>query len=246
MSATWGINTNNDATAVTQGAPESSITRKHDLPLEKAKDTLTNHHNDDEGINEKSSASPAETLGEDDDSEMERRNSIVQALARTYSITSGHHTKGQNPWEAADDSPLNPSSPNFSAREWAKSIAEIVQDEGNGGFRSAGVCFQHLNVHGYGESSDYQKDVGNVWLSLGSQIGRLMGGKSQRIDILRDFDGVVNKGEMLVVLGPPGSGCSTTLKTIAGELNGIHVDESSYFNYQGKSCPNINAGDSYA
>src|SRR5699024_10790580 len=29
------------------------------------------------------------------------------------------------------------------------------------------------------------------------------------------------------------SGCSTFLKTIAGEMNGIHTDESSKLNYQG-------------
>lgn len=40
---------------------------------------------------------------------------------------------------------------------------------------------------------------------------------------------------MLVVLGPPGSGCSTFLKTIAGETHGFFVDESSYLNYQGIS-----------
>lgn len=36
---------------------------------------------------------------------------------------------------------------------------------------------------------------------------------------------------MCVVLGPPGSGCSTFLKAIAGETNGIYVNEKSYFNY---------------
>lgn len=239
MSTTWGINANNDATAVTQGVPNTAVTGTHDLPLDKAKDVLPNHQND-EKINEKPTSSPAETLGEEDEaSEMERRSSIVQALARTYSTTSGMH-KGGNPFKAGDESALNPSSPNFSARDWAKAIADLVQGEGQG-FRSAGVCFQHLNVHGYGEASDYQKDVGNVWLSLGSSIGRLLGGKSTRIDILRNFDGVVHKGEMLVVLGPPGSGCSTTLKTIAGELNGIHVDENSYFNYQGMTAKEMHS-----
>lgn len=29
------------------------------------------------------------------------------------------------------------------------------------------------------------------------------------------------------------SGCSTFLKTIAGEMNGIYVDDNSYLNYQG-------------
>jgi len=38
---------------------------------------------------------------------------------------------------------------------------------------------------------------------------------------------------MLVVLGRPGSGCSTLLKTIAGETNGFFVDERAHLNYQG-------------
>ena len=57
-----------------------------------------------------------------------------------------------------------------------------------------------------------------------------------QIDILHNFDGLVHSGEILCVLGPPGSGCTTLLKTLAGETNGIHVNEGSYFNYQGISA----------
>ena len=38
---------------------------------------------------------------------------------------------------------------------------------------------------------------------------------------------------MLVVLGRPGSGCSTLLKTISGETHGFFIDEESEINYQG-------------
>ncbi|KAH7265415.1 ABC-2 type transporter-domain-containing protein [Fusarium redolens] len=230
MSALYGINANNDATAARQGAPGAGSVGNH-VPV-------ADKHTDDEAINEKPSSSPADTLGkdeEDEDSEMERRTSIVQALARSYSHASGTHPNGQNPFQAGEDSPLNPNSPNFNAREWAKSVVELVHQDG-AGFRSAGVCYQNLNVYGYGGASDYQGDVANVWLSLSDLVGRMTGRKRQRIDILRNFDGVVHKGEMLVVLGPPGAGCSTTLKTIAGELNGIYVDEGSYFNYQGMTA----------
>jgi ABC-type multidrug transport system ATPase subunit len=34
------------------------------------------------------------------------------------------------------------------------------------------------------------------------------------------MDGVVKEGEMLLVLGKPGSGATTLLKTIAGETRG--------------------------
>ncbi|CAH0014693.1 unnamed protein product [Clonostachys rhizophaga] len=199
-----------------------------------------------EDIEEVESSSPAETLGkgaenEDEDEivEMRRRSSVVQALAKSYSRASG--PAGGNPFLAGKDSPLNPNSDNFDGKEWAKAVVELVQQEG-AAFRSTGVCFQHLNVHGYGESSDYQKDVANVWLSLAGMARGAVGSSSrQRINILQNFDGLVRNGEMLVVLGPPGSGCSTFLKTIAGELNGIYVDDGAYFNYQGMTAKEMHS-----
>ena len=190
---------------------------------------------------EKKSSSPADTLENNSDHKaerdaapsMERRQSVVQALARSYSRASG--ANGESPFAAGPDSPLNPASPHFSGRQWAKAIAELIHQEGSD-FRSAGVCFQHMNVHGFGASSDYQKDVANVWLSVANLFRRGTNSSHRRIDILRDFDGLVRTGEMLVVLGPPGSGCSTFLKTIAGEMNGIYVDKASYFNYKGKQA----------
>ena len=46
-------------------------------------------------------------------------------------------------------------------------------------------------------------------------------------------DGLLLPGEQLCVLGPPGSGCTTLLKTIAGETYGFNVSPESYLNYQG-------------
>jgi ABC-type multidrug transport system ATPase subunit len=70
-------------------------------------------------------------------------------------------------------------------------------------------------------------------MEIGTMIRRLLGSKLQKIQILREFDGLVKSGEMLVVLGKPGSGCSTLLKTIAGEMSGISMSEESVMNYQG-------------
>lgn len=38
---------------------------------------------------------------------------------------------------------------------------------------------------------------------------------------------------MLAVLGPPGSGCSTLLRTIAGDTHGFHISDDATLNYQG-------------
>ncbi|KAF5011625.1 hypothetical protein FDECE_2288 [Fusarium decemcellulare] len=165
---------------------------------------------------------------------------VVQALARSYSRRSGGGPLG-NPFTAGADSVLNPNSAKFSATEWAKSIINMVHGNGSS-MRSSGVCFQNLNAYGFGAATDYQKDVGNIWLSLASAVrGFVSSSSRRRIDILRQFDGVVRKGEMLVVLGPPGSGCSTFLKSIAGETNGFHIAEGSYFNYQGMTAAEMHS-----
>ena len=163
--------------------------------------------------------------------ELERRSSAVQTLAVSYL----HHSDGPrgNPFLAEADSVLNPKSANFSAKEWAKAIVEMISPSGTS-LRSAGVCFQNLSVHGFRAATDYYEDVGNVWLSFTAGLYQgLLGNSRPRVDILNHVDGLIRQGEMLVVLGPPGSGCSTFLKSIAGETNGIHIKEDSYFNYQG-------------
>lgn len=56
-------------------------------------------------------------------------------------------------------------------------------------------------------------------------------------DILSKFEGVVKSGEILLVLGRPGSGCSTFLRTMAGEIFGLTVDRNSMVHYNGETIP---------
>lgn len=168
---------------------------------------------------------------EGEDSELERRVSMIQSLARRFTSHSQVGGHAGNPFlTTSGDSPLNPASSEFNAHAWAKAVVDLDTAP----LRSAGVCFQNLEVHGFGQATDYQKDVGNVWLDAAGLVRKAVGlSKPRKIDILRGFDGLVRKGEMLVVLGPPGSGCSTFLKTVSGETNGLYLGENSYFNYQG-------------
>lgn len=126
--------------------------------------------------------------------------------------------------------------------------------------RVTGFAFKNVKVHGcmsrflavvnraknvdlnpwrntlVGSDTDYQKTVGNALLEAKTFISKLAGAKQRRIDILHGVDALVQPGEMLVVLGPPGSGCSTFLKTITGEEHGIYVNKKeAYQNYRGIS-----------
>ncbi|KAI1451361.1 ABC-2 type transporter-domain-containing protein [Annulohypoxylon moriforme] len=232
--------TNYDRTAQTSGAPPMSYSHTEETGEEKGT-TAASHvsHND---VEKDDTAGSSNATQVEDDSELERRESIVHELARRYTTQSNATgVTGRNPYlDVGENSPLNPHSPSFNARAWAKAIVNVADREGQH-FRTAGVCFQNLNVHGFGAATDYQKDVANIWLETAGLVRKAMGQGQTKIDILRNFDGVVQKGEMMVVLGPPGSGCSTFLKTIAGETNGIYVENNSYFNYQGLTAKEMHS-----
>ncbi|KAJ5600815.1 hypothetical protein N7450_001882 [Penicillium hetheringtonii] len=193
---------------------------------------------EDEYDGSEKSNSGATLQDEDEEKKMEAR---VGGLARQLTRHSTRYSVSgnfENPFTTNNsESDVNPHSPNFSARSWMKHLLAIrSRDPEKYPNRTAGIAFKNLNVHGFGSPTDYQKDVLNSLLEAGTIIRRLLGAKLQKIQILREFDGLVKSGEMLVVLGKPGSGCSTLLKTIAGEMNGISMSEDSVVNYQGISA----------
>jgi ATP-binding cassette, subfamily G (WHITE), member 2, PDR len=156
-----------------------------------------------------------------------------------------------NPFFGSQNPVLDPTSSSFSSKLWLETVKSIEsRDPERYPKRVVGVVYKNLSVHGFGESTDYQKTFGNYpfeFLSLGK---RLVGREQKtKIQILRDFDGLVKSGEMLLVLWRPGrqvilwknsediannySGCSTLLKTTSGETGGFYLAEDSYLNYQG-------------
>lgn len=95
-----------------------------------------------------------------DDIEEKRRDDEVLKLARKYTTQSHHSVYDKNPFEADKDSPLNPASPNFSPRAFAKSLLNLqARDPEKWKQRTAGFSFKDLNVYGFGSATDYQKSV---------------------------------------------------------------------------------------
>lgn len=166
----------------------------------------------------------------------------IAALARRLSKVSRQSSSfpddGTNTFlDPTGDTTLDPNSDHFSSRKWVKNLLQVTSsDPERYPRRTAGVSFRNLSAFGYGTAADYQMDVANMWLKGLGWLRSAMGwGKKVRIDILRDFEGYIRSGEMLVVLGRPGSGCSTFLKTIAGETHGLWLDEGKDIQYQGIS-----------
>lgn len=162
------------------------------------------------------------------------RDEVLQ-LTRQLSRRSTAATVVDDPFAESPNPAIDPNSPNFNAKAWMKSILQVrARDPDAHPSRTAGLSFRNLSAHGYSNGADYQKTVSNAPLQLYGLTRGLLGDKGNKVQILHDFDGLIRAGEMCVVLGPPGSGCSTFLKTVAGETHGFYVDGD--MNYQGISA----------
>ncbi len=147
----------------------------------------------------------------------------------------GQEAEARNPFLGVpSDSVLDPASSNFSPKAWFSNLAGYISNNPTRfQNRRAGISFKDLEVYGFGSLTNYQKTVGNIWLSFFNICRLMVGEHKQRIQILREFNGLVEAGEMCLVLGRPGSGCSTLLKTISGDTYGFFVGADSKINYQG-------------
>ncbi|KAK3710076.1 Multidrug resistance protein [Vermiconidia calcicola] len=217
--------------------PTTGASQQHQHTWVPAGTTPNNESAVDDGDLEKAgleeSESPDTKVDSDEEAQAHADIAITE-LAKSLTRQSTWTSVPENPFGADPDSALDPNSKNFRPRQWAKSMIKLNNADTSSPNRTAGIAFRNLNVHGFGAATDYQKDVANIWLEAVDLAKKVLGmAKPRRIDILRNFEGIVRSGEMLVVLGPPGSGCSTFLKTITGETHGFVVDENSYLNYQG-------------
>ncbi|OSD01072.1 pleiotropic drug resistance ABC transporter [Trametes coccinea BRFM310] len=88
--------------------------------------------------------------------------------------------------------------------------------------RDLGVMFQDLRVVGVGAAASYQPTLGSSLnpLNLIRNVRAALHPATR--DILTGFNGVVRPGEMLLVLGRPGAGCSTLLKVLANQRQEYH------------------------
>ncbi|KAF1991282.1 ABC transporter [Aulographum hederae CBS 113979] len=87
--------------------------------------------------------------------------------------------------------------------------------------KKIGVIFDKLTVSGIGGVKNFVQtfpDSFNFFKTITGLLG--LGKKGREFDILRNFRGVVKPGEMVLVLGRPGSGCTTFLKVISNQRYG--------------------------
>lgn len=100
--------------------------------------------------------------------------------------------------------------------------------------RDLGVSFEDMTVRGIDQLYAFLPTVSDVvQLPLTIYRGiRSLSVKPQR-DILREMNGYARSGEMVLVLGRPGSGCSTFLKALSGTDVNMYTGITGNIEYDG-------------
>ncbi|KAJ5702740.1 hypothetical protein N7488_010288 [Penicillium malachiteum] len=156
----------------------------------------------------------------------------IEQLTRIASSKLGHTISAS---AAKDDPRLDPTSPEFDHYRWAQSILGQMHEEGIEVPRQ-GVVFKDLSISGSGSALQYQETLTSALTVPFRAATRAFSGQSSPPRrILQSFDGLLQSGELLLVLGRPGSGCTTFLKTITGHLGGLTMDPKSTIHFEGIS-----------
>ncbi|GAA6001205.1 uncharacterized protein JCM10292_006956 [Rhodotorula paludigena] len=152
--------------------------------------------------------------------DVEKAMSDYETLRRSLSRTR----KNQPSDPPSDLEKQDPSSSSFDLLAYLR--AEDSDAEAAGFKRKAlGVAWDHLQVVGEGGEKMFIYtflDACRDFFALPYNVVRQIAGldKATPRNLLHDFSGCLVPGEMCLVLGRPGSGCTTFLKTIANQRSG--------------------------
>lgn len=126
----------------------------------------------------------------------------------------------------------------FDLRVVLDAIRTKAYEQGRG-INKTGVSFRGLTVKGVDAGASYGPSVYELVRSIATLPKTLMTMRKPPLrNIIEDFHGLVEAGEMCLVLGRPGAGCSSFLKTIAGEIDQFKGVEGEIL-YDGASQPDM-------
>ena len=170
----------------------------------------------------------------------------VQSLARTFTHMSLASSSNDNEiYGVPVDGPegvesynakIDPNSEEFDAHAWMRNLNRLRSADPDY-YKNISLGMAYKNLSAFGDSSDvvYQPTVLNVFQKSIEDIYRKVrkARPSDKFTILKPMDGILKPGSLNVVLGKPGSGCSTLLKTLSSSTFGFEVTKDSVISYDG-------------
>ena len=190
--------------------------REHDL--EKGREAVRTASRASSGLHRTQSGVDVEQA-QRDFHELSQQFSRHSRLSRTHSKAS--NVKNQDVEKTAS---TESSEDNWDLEDTLRGAKEA---DFAAGIKSKyiGVIWENLTVRGFGGMKNIVKVFPDAFVDFFNVPGTIMhllgyGKKGTEFDILRNFKGVAKPGEMVLVLGRPGSGCTTFLKVIANQRFG--------------------------
>lgn len=165
---------------------------------------------------------------------------VAEELRRIATALSVRSREGHEPgqpniddvFDSDVDPALDPTSQHFDVTKWLRYFVNKQAEKGSKP-HGLGFMFKDLSVYGSGAALQLQDTVSSVLSAPFRPAEIFSSKKAPRRQILRSFNGLLKGGELLAVLGRPGSGCSTFLKTMCGELYNLELDKNSVIHYDG-------------
>ena len=149
---------------------------------------------------------------------------LFRVLSRRMTNQSGRQASFMTEDEASAAGEEQAEIERLMSRMFGKNRQAHSEDEKT---RHVGVVFRNLTVKGMGLGAALQPTLGDPFLAIPRKLAALLTGGPKKVagkppirTIFNDFTGCVRPGEMLLVLGRPGSGCSTFLKVLANQRFG--------------------------
>lgn len=204
-------------------------------PITSSTSSTAQSHASDEGRwGEKEAGEPVSRRGAMEDLEEMRRELTRLSLHRTRSTTakSAHRLKSRASQRADEEKGLDDETD--TEADGAFDLGEFLigghlerRTTAGDPAKKVGVVFKNLTVMGVQTGASFVRTlphavVGTFGPDLYNVICRFVpqlrfGKKPPIRELISDFNGAVREGEMMLVLGRPGAGCTTFLKTIAND-----------------------------
>lgn len=150
-------------------------------------------------------------------SQTSRRLSRTQSRRSVKDVTVSHDLEKAGTSESSDEEP-------FDLESYLRGNKKL-EDEAGIKNKHIGVIWDNLTVGGVGGVKNFVKTFPDAFISFFNFPETIMhifgiGRKGKEVNILKDFKGIAKPGEMVLVLGRPGSGCTTFLKVISNQRHG--------------------------
>ncbi|KAI6784149.1 uncharacterized protein J7T54_004695 [Emericellopsis cladophorae] len=140
---------------------------------------------------------------------------------RESDVEAGHHLSEK---DEGDEEDTDKDDGDFELGAFMREGHFEKRTDEAGSMKKVGLMFENLTVKGTGSKATFVRTVPDAILgTFGPDLYKLLArfvpflrpkGMQTRT-LINDFTGCVRDGEMMLVLGRPGSGCSTFLKTVS-------------------------------